>query len=354
MNTLHFRKILLSWYGSHKRDLPWRDTSSPYNIWISEIILQQTRINQGIHYYNRFVEKYPDVITLALSAEQEVLKMWQGLGYYSRARNLLFASKQILNDYNGIFPTNSNEIKKLKGVGEYTAAAIASIVFNEPVAAIDGNVYRVLSRIFTIDAPINSGKGKKQFKELANQLIDPKQPGDFNQAIMEFGALQCTPVNPECSICPFQSVCLAFINETVKYFPVKIKSPKVRDRYFNYLVIEQGQSFFFNKRVDQDIWKNLYDFPLLETNHSIEPEKLILSDDWESLFNNEKVSITHISEEIIHILSHQRIHARFYHILPNSMKNLPSQYVMINKKDIFGLPVPKIMETYLFEMNFIK
>ena len=354
MNTLFFRKILLSWYDSNKRDLPWRVLPTPYNVWISEIILQQTRVNQGINYYIRFVDKYPDIASLASSSEENILKMWQGLGYYSRARNLLFASKQILNNYKGIFPDRFEEIKKLKGVGEYTAAAIASIAFHEPVAAIDGNVYRVLSRIFEIDTPINSGNGKKQFKELANQLIDPLQPGNFNQAIMEFGALQCIPINPDCIVCPFKGGCIAFKNETVKYVPVKTKSAKVRDRYFNYLVIEQDHSILFNKRIDQDIWKNLYDFPLIETNHSLNPEELIHSKNWKHFFNNGKVSITRVSEEITHLLSHQRIHARFYHILSDSFKKITSPYILIDKKDIFDLPVPKIIEKHLLKIFLVK
>jgi A/G-specific adenine glycosylase len=353
MNPLYFRKFLLSWYGSNKRDLPWRQNQAPYNVWISEIILQQTRINQGINYYNRLMEKYPDVNSLASSPEEEVLKMWQGLGYYSRARNLLTASKQIVNNYNSRFPTNYFELKKLKGVGEYTASAIASIVFNEPVAAIDGNVYRVLSRIFAIDLPINSTSGKKYFKSLANEIIDRENPGDFNQAMMDFGALQCIPANPDCTVCPFKGDCLAFLNGEIKKFPLKNGKTHVRDRYFSYLVIEQGQFILFNKRTDHDIWKNMYDFPLVETSEPFDKTELIFSDNWKNFFNNEKVTITYISEEKTHLLTHQRIHARFYHILPNSLKNIPPQFILIDKKDIFDLPVPKIIEKYILNLNFI-
>jgi A/G-specific adenine glycosylase len=353
MNSLHFRKILLLWYDSHKRDLPWRDAITPYNVWISEIILQQTRINQGIHYYNRFIEKYPDVLSLASASEEDVLKMWQGLGYYSRARNLHFASKQILIEYKGVFPTHFQEIKKLKGVGEYTAAAIASIVFNEPVAAIDGNVYRVLSRIFAVDVLANSTSGKNYFKNLAAELIDPEFPGDFNQALMEFGALQCTPANPDCTVCPFQGNCLAFRNDKIKCYPVKKVKTQIRHRYFNYFVIEQGESILFKKRVEQDIWKNLYDFPLIETDQPFTSEKLNRSDSLKQIFQTEKITFIHVSDEISHLLSHQRIHARFYHVLPNSVKIFPSHYRLINKKDIFGIPVPKIIEKYLFKLNLI-
>jgi A/G-specific adenine glycosylase len=353
MKPLNFRNFLLSWYGSHKRDLPWRQNTAPYNVWISEIILQQTRIFQGINYYYRLIGKYPDVTSLASATEEEILKIWQGLGYYSRARNLLTASKQIVNNYSGRFPTSYFELKKLKGVGEYTASAIASIAFNEPVAAIDGNVYRVLSRIFAIDLPINSTSGKKYFKNLANEMIDRDNPGDFNQAMMDFGALQCIPVNPDCNVCPFNVNCLALQNNSVKIFPLKNRKTQVRNRYFNYLVIEIEHSLLFNKRRNHDIWKNMYDFPLIETSEPFDKTELIFSDNLKNFFNNEIVTITHISEEKIHLLTHQRIHARFYHILPNSLKNIPPQFILIDKKDIFDLPVPKIIEKYILDLNFI-
>jgi A/G-specific adenine glycosylase len=352
MNTLLFRKILLLWYNSHKRDLPWRKNLNPYNVWISEIVLQQTRINQGIHYYNRFIDKYPDNLSLASANEEEVLKMWQGLGYYTRARNLHFASKQILNEFNGTFPNNFSELKKLKGVGEYTAAAIASIVFNEPVAAIDGNVYRVLARLFAIDLPANSASGKNYFKKMANDLIDPNLPGDFNQAMMEFGALQCVPANPDCSICPFRNECAAFRIDSVSKFPIKKRTPKIKDRFFHYFIIEQGQSVLFKQRTGEDIWKNMYDFPLLETNNPLTPEELMHTESWKHFFNNKKVTIIKQSEEISHLLSHQRIHARFYHLLPDSFENMQSHYFLIDKKDISSLPVPKIIESYLLKLDF--
>jgi A/G-specific adenine glycosylase len=286
---------------------------------------------------------------LASSNEEDILKLWQGLGYYSRARNLLTASKQIVNNYNGIFPTNYSDLIKLKGVGEYTASAIASIVYNEPIAAIDGNAYRVLSRIFSIDLPINSASGKKYFKKLANEIIDNENAGDFNQAIMDFGSLQCVPVNPDCTVCPLQSDCNAFIGQEVKKFPMKSRKAKIRNRYFHYLVIEQESSVLFNKRIDRDIWENLYDFPLIENAQFLSNEELFYSDGWKRFFNNEDVTITHISEEVTHLLTHQRIKARFYHILPGSFKKVPPQFSLIDKKNIFDLPVPKIIEKYLVE-----
>jgi len=347
MNTLFFKEILLLWYQSHKRDLPWRDNPTPYHIWISEIILQQTRINQGINYYNRFIEKYPDCASLASASEEEVLKLWQGLGYYSRARNLHAASQQIQNEFGGVFPSDFQTLKKLKGIGEYTAAAIASIAFNETIASIDGNVYRVLSRIFAIDIPINSAEGKKYFQNLASQLIDPLNPGDFNQAVMEFGALQCTPSNPDCTVCPLMNGCLAYQNESIKSYPVKIRCQKVRDRFFNYLIIKKGPSIYFHKRVDNDIWKNLYDFPLIETTAEEHPREFILSEEWKNFFHHKKIKLTGFSEGLTHQLSHQRIHVRFYHVKINFELNLGSSFILINKKDIFELPVPTVIERYL-------
>ena len=222
MNYLDFNYILLQWYAKNKRELPWRETKAPYNVWLSEIILQQTRVNQGLNYYLNFIKKYPTVRHLAAATEEDILKLWQGLGYYSRARNLHFAAKQIVNDFNGEFPNISSELKKLKGIGEYTSAAIASICFNEPIAVIDGNVYRVLARIFGIGTPIDSTEGIKSFRKLANSYVSNEHPGDYNQAIMDFGAMQCTPANPNCNECPFNNICEALHTNRIKELPVKI------------------------------------------------------------------------------------------------------------------------------------
>lgn len=232
MKTLDFSNKILSWYFQEKRELPWRNSSDPYRVWISEIILQQTRIDQGTSYYNRLIGRFPTVHSLAESTEDEVLKLWQGLGYYSRARNLFAGAQQIVNIYHGRFPSQSKELKKIKGIGDYTAAAIASISFNEPVAAIDGNVYRVLSRIFGIDTPIDTTAGKKLFAELAQNIMDKKNPGDYNQAVMEFGALHCKPKQPLCNQCPFSNQCIAYGSQTIAALPVKSKKTKQRNRYF--------------------------------------------------------------------------------------------------------------------------
>src|SRR5690606_4230898 len=232
-----FSKILNHWYSSNKRELPWRQTTNPYAIWLSEIILQQTQVIQGLPYYESFLKEFPTVFSLANAEESKVLKLWQGLGYYSRARNLHAAAKHIVNQYDGVFPNNYKTLLTLKGVGDYTASAIASICFNEPTAVVDGNVYRVLSRYFGIDTPINSTKGIKAFKMLATSVMDAKNPSEYNQAIMEFGAIQCKPKNPDCKICPLHRSCAALEKKFVNVLPVKLNKTKVNTKYFNFLVV---------------------------------------------------------------------------------------------------------------------
>ncbi|MFA9391070.1 MAG: A/G-specific adenine glycosylase [Prolixibacteraceae bacterium] len=347
MKPLYFSNKILKWYAQEKRDLPWRDNFDPYSIWISEIILQQTRIDQGTSYYLRFMEKFPTLLSLATANQDEVLKLWQGLGYYSRARNLHFGAQQVLNDYHGIFPTSFLELKKIKGVGDYTAAAIASIAFNEPVAAVDGNVYRVLSRIFGIDEPIDTSSGKKQFAELANQLLDRKNAGDYNQALMEFGALHCKPKQPLCQECPFSKNCFAYTKQIVDVLPVKSKKVKQRHRFFYYLCIHQNKNIYFKKRTENDIWRNLFDFPLIEFNESKTTAELFSSVQWNSFFENQTIQINHISNEVIHLLSHQKIHVQFIGIQLISENILPTNFIKIDKRNIFDLAVPKLIENYL-------
>ena len=260
-----FHLLIDGWYRQNKRDLPWRTTRDPYFIWLSEIILQQTRVDQGMNYYLKFTRNYPTIRHLAEASEQEVLNDWQGLGYYSRARNLHQTAKYIHKELNSSFPESYEKIIKLKGIGPYTAAAIASFAFDEGVAAVDGNVYRVLSRIFDIDLPIDSTQGKKAFQELANSLIPTKNPGDFNQGMMEFGAMQCTPVNPKCEHCPFSERCLAKMHNTIAARPVKAKKTAVRNRYFYYFIFRETDRICIQKRTQKDIWQHLFEFPLLET-----------------------------------------------------------------------------------------
>jgi A/G-specific adenine glycosylase len=272
---MKFSNQLIYWYLQNDRDLPWRKSKNPYFIWLSEIMLQQTRVNQGLAYYITFTKEFPTVFDLANASESKVLKLWQGLGYYSRARNLHFSAKYIANELNGEFPSTYDEIKKLKGVGDYTASAISSICFNKAEAVVDGNVYRVLARYFGIKTAINSSAGIKEFKKLAQTLIDPTQPGTHNQAIMDFGALQCKPQNPLCETCPFNSSCIALANKTIKELPLKEKKIKVRKRYFNFLVfISDNHQTVLSERKGKGIWQGLYQFPLVETEKSVSKETL--------------------------------------------------------------------------------
>ena len=271
--TMTFSNILIKWYLQNKRDMPWRNTTNPYYIWLSEIILQQTRVEQGTAYYLKFVEIFPTVYDLASAKESEVLKLWQGLGYYSRARNLHFTGNYIVNELNGQFPSTYNEILKLKGVGDYTASAIASFCFDEPTAVVDGNVYRVLSRFFDIETPINSTKGIKYFKELAQELIDVDNAATHNQSIMEFGARMCKPQNPDCEICPLNDKCLALQQNKIKSLPVKDKKIKLKKRFFNYLVlVSSDEKTILNLREGKGIWQGLYEFPLVESEKTIDKE----------------------------------------------------------------------------------
>lgn len=319
------------------RELPWRETKDPYKIWLSEIILQQTRVDQGLAYYEKFVAHFPEVKSLADADEQLVLKLWQGLGYYSRARNLHFAAKQVIDEFKGNFPSTYIDILKLKGVGKYTAAAISSFAFEEPQGVVDGNVYRVLSRVFDINEPIDSTKGQKTFQSLANELISKSHPGEHNQAIMELGALVCTPSNPDCESCPVQNMCLAKANKTIAERPVKSKKTKVTDRFFHYLVVHNGTELFIEKRTD-GIWKNMYQFPLIETKSKDLPEEL------------ENITVHH-EHSAKHILSHQRIHATFYQIeiLPSQLKT--EGLLKVSLKDLIDYPIPRLIDRYLEDVD---
>ena len=311
---MNFSKQIIDWYAINKRDLPWRASRDPYQIWVSEIILQQTKVAQGLSYYERFVQRFPSVKSLAEADEQEVLKLWQGLGYYSRARNMHAAAKQIMQKFGGEFPKTYSEIISLKGVGDYTAAAIASFVFALPHAVVDGNVYRLLARVFGIDTPINKGAGKKEFALLAQELLDEKQVAVYNQAIMEFGALQCVPRNQNCSDCVLQVICVAAQTNKVHLLPVKIKASAVRVRYFHYFVITKEQSVYLQKREANDIWLGLYEFPLIETDGDSSMSELIQLPAWAQTVEAEKFEVVQVSEWHKHVLSHQRIFARFYQL----------------------------------------
>ncbi len=341
-----FHKILIVWYQQNMRALPWRAKNDPYFVWVSEIILQQTRVDQGTSYFLQFIEKFPDVKSLASAGENEVLKVWQGLGYYSRARNMHIAARQIINEFNGRFPENIINIKKLKGIGDYTSAAIASIAFGLPYAAIDGNVYRVLSRIFGIDTPIDSTQGKKEFDVLATELLDRVNPGMFNEALMEFGALQCTPRNPGCDSCPFQSRCLAFLtNETAK-FPVKSKKTKVKNRFFNYLFIKHEGYIHLEKRETNDIWRNLYQFPMIESENALTVGELISHAEFISMFKENKITVGASGPGIIHLLSHQKLHVQFIEITIQKPGVNPA-WIKVLSDQLHRYPVPKVIDNYL-------
>lgn len=339
---------LINWYLQKKRNLPWRNSSNPYEIWVSEVILQQTRVAQGMGYYHRFLEQFPTVESLANADIEDVLKVWQGLGYYSRARNMHAGAKYVLQQHNGSFPPNFQDLLKIKGVGEYTAAAIGSFVFNLPVSVVDGNVNRVIARIFGIHDPVNSSAGTKKIKEIADKILDSANPGIHNQAIMEFGALQCTVKNPDCSYCPLQGDCYAFIHNEISVLPQKIKPQKARDRYFNYLIINSNDNIYLRKRAGKDIWHGLYEFPLIESDKALSQNELQQSSSWEAIFNGENYEITHSSETFKHKLSHQTIHATFYIIKMNGiLRNKLKDTVMIKKEEIAGFPVSKLMEKFI-------
>lgn len=314
---MKFSKSLVQWYLQNKRDLPWRNTTNPYAIWLSEIMLQQTRVAQGLPYFLKFTEAFPTVFDLAKADEEQVLKLWQGLGYYSRARNLHNTAKYVAFELNGKFPESYAELLKLKGIGEYTAAAIASFSYNEIVPVVDGNVFRVLSRYFDVETDIASSGAKKEFAQLAAALMPKNQANIFNQAIMEFGALQCVPKNPNCGICVFNDSCLALQKKKVAQLPVKSKKIKVTNRYFNYLVFwDENENTIISKRSEKGIWQNLYEFPLLETISPESDETVLALIRNQRFVENEIVEMQAYNSEIIrHKLSHQHLHVRFWKVV---------------------------------------
>jgi len=344
-----FNSRIHHWYAISKRDLPWRNSCNPYFIWLSEIILQQTRIDQGLAYYLRFTEEFPTINDLANASEDQVLKLWQGLGYYSRARNLLFTAKYINEYHSGEFPNDYDSIRLLKGIGEYTAAAIASISFNLEYPAVDGNVYRLLSRFFGIEEAIDSSSGKKMFHALAKELIKGTNPGMHNQALMEFGALQCTPRKPDCSLCPLKDNCFAFATGRIGELPLKGKRTKQKERFLNYLVFDLDHYTWLRQRSKNDIWKGLFEFPLIETSGKTEVDLLFMNGDWSSITNSANSTIRSISDWKIHILSHQRIHYRFISIGLSGEIDMPVELFKVNKEDILSFAIPRLLEPFINE-----
>jgi len=345
---MDFSNKLIKWYQCNKRDLPWRNTTSAFHIWLSEIILQQTRVDQGLPYYLEFINTFPTIEKLACAKEDNILKLWQGLGYYSRARNLHYTAKDIVTNYNGEFPNDYNKLLELKGVGNYTAAAIASFAFGLPYAVVDGNVSRVLSRVFGIDTPFDTTKGKKQFQQLAQQLLLEKKASVYNQAIMEFGALQCKPKSPNCSICPMQEFCVASHSIDVNSFPVRSKKVKVKERFLHFLMIQTDNGICVGKR-KSGIWNGLYEFPFLEFSDNFPDSQVINSNVWKKLFGQHNLEIKLDSINFTHQLSHQKIHAKFWKIKANkfSIKG----YSKVALKALEKYPVSRLMEKYLKTIN---
>lgn len=346
MNSNHpISDILTDWYLKNKRDLPWRNTADPYKIWLSEIILQQTQVIQGTSYYLKFINEFPDVVKLADAPDDKIMLFWQGLGYYSRARNLLTAARFIRDNYGGKFPANYNQIKELKGVGDYTAAAISSIAFNLPHAVVDGNVYRVLSRLFNIHTPINSSEGKKVFQRLADELLNTKNAGLHNSAMMEFGALFCKPQNPNCEMCVLKYYCLAFQNNQVNILPVKNKTIKIKERFLYYFIVNYKDKIYLQKRTQKDIWQNLYQFLLVEELSEIPNDKALLL--FQSLYQVSKFNVLNIAKQPKHILSHQYIFSTIFEVEVLKPLKVKDNIESIFRKDIDRYGFPQLLVKYI-------
>jgi len=340
-----FSGVLLQWYDKNKRDLPWRNTRDPYLIWLSEIILQQTRVAQGLEYYRRFVERFPSPLSLASAREEEILKLWQGLGYYSRARNLYAAAKSM----NGTFPSTYEGVRALKGVGDYTAAAVCSMAYQMPYAVVDGNVYRVLARVFGVETPIDSPAGKKEFAHLARELLDEKRPGDYNQAVMDFGATVCTPQAPQCLLCPLAKRCRAFASGRAEVLPVKGQKTKVSSRYFHYIYVVQGENTWLHKRGEGDVWQHLYEPVLVETPQAA-PDLETLPE-YKKRFGRRKLRL--LVPPVKHILSHRIIYADLYQInLPPSLA-VPPEYNRVLRSRVKEYAVSRLVQKLLEQAELL-
>jgi len=345
-NKAFFTAELMRWNSTdNKREMPWKNEKDPYKIWISEIILQQTRVQQGLEYYNRFITKFPSVKHIANADESSVFKLWEGLGYYSRCKNIIASAKYITEELQGKFPENFEDIIQLKGVGSYTASAIASFAYNKPYAVLDGNVFRVLARFFGINTAID-GKQKNEFASLANEIIDKQNAGIYNQAIMDFGATICKPQIPLCNICPLQKKCFAFLNNMVNALPVKEKSIKQTSRWLYYLLINYKNKLYVKKRTQKDIWQNLYEFVLIETRKAISIEDLQNFDDFKNIFQLNEFTVFSTSKIYKQKLTHQTINGQFFKIKVNADLRL-NGYDLLSLKQINKLPFPKFITAYL-------
>jgi len=341
-----FSRALLPWYRENQRPLPWRTSPDPYRIWLSEVILQQTRVDQGMQYWQRFVERFPTVTKLAKASEDEVLRLWQGLGYYSRARNLRTAAQQVVEEHGGQFPSDHTALLKLKGVGDYTASAIASICFGLPEPVVDGNVFRVLARVFGIATPIDSTIGKREFRTLAAELISHEHPGDHNQAVMELGATVCTPKTPRCGECPLARKCIAMAEGRIAELPVKAGKTKTRTRHFNYLHIEGKSGIHLRKRTGKDIWQGLWELPMIEASRALSKQaftRALKSEHgagWKTKAGQGPVK---------HVLSHQIIHAVFWEVQAPKRFSAPKGWVLMSEKQVEQHALPRLIERYLAE-----
>lgn len=347
-----FSAALQDWYRQHKRDLPWRETTDPYKIWLSEIILQQTRVEQGMPYYLRFVERFNTVVDFANAEEDEILQLWQGLGYYSRGRNMHKAARIVRDEYGGVFPVEYSTLLKLPGIGEYTAAAISSFSSNEAQAVLDGNVFRVLARYYGIDTPINSTEGKKIFTAIARENLDREHPAEYNQAIMDFGAIHCKPKQPLCSECSLSTSCHALHQGDVARLPVKLKSKASKDRYFNYFIVSDGERILMSRRGAGDVWQHLYEFPLIESERTLDIPDVLENTEFVQYFGQE-VTLKVLQKQTRHVLSHQNIYATFFQVrLDGDLKQKKSSWDYVFLKDLDKLAKHKLIFTFLERSNF--
>ncbi|MES2560858.1 MAG: A/G-specific adenine glycosylase [Bacteroidota bacterium] len=337
---------IVNWYREHKRDLPWRNTRNPYLIWLSEVILQQTRVEQGLPYYLKFADKYPTVKKLAAAKDDDVMKLWQGLGYYNRAKNMLQTARIVAKDCNGVFPDTHDGLIELKGIGPYTAAAIASFAFDEPKAVVDGNVYRVLARVFGISEPINGTKGKKLFAELAQEIMDTRSPALYNQAVMELGAIVCKPAAPKCGECVLRLQCEAYKHKRITELPVKLKKQKPKERFLHFFFINHNGKTYIKQRVNERIWHNLFEPPFIETPTELDNGTLFSLPAYRNLFSGK-----HTADKVFavkHQLTHQTIYANFWAVqVPNSFKPSDSSYIAVPVSEIHQYAVHRLFDKFL-------
>ncbi len=343
----YFSKSLLTWHKRHNvRKMPWKGEKNPYKIWLSEIILQQTRVEQGLRYYEDFIKSFPDIKTLATASQKAVYKKWEGLGYYSRCKNLIATAKKINSDFKGVFPTDYKEILSLKGVGPYTAAAIASFAFNQPYAVVDGNVKRVLARFFEIETPIDTTVGNKIIHQLAARLLPAKYPAIFNQAIMDFGATVCKPLKPECPTCPLRKKCGAYSHGKTTILPQKSKNIDIRNRYFNYIVVNSGNKILLKKRTEKDIWENLYEPLLIEDNRILKLKEIQQHRIFQKYFDSGEMEVMDMSEPVIQKLTHQKIITQFISIRLHSRIKQLAGYKPVGISALADYAFPKIVRTF--------